>query len=1634
MKENYNEKSDQKVIEDFTGYAENTMNEVISSSAGKALIELSRQYFGKDATPGEIIFLYKTCMDELEKNINDIAPHYLINSETTNEAEKLEQVKNILKQGLEFIKKKMDEPVHTTLDSFTIFWPDKESGKCLEKYTVPLKEVLVLVWKALTDDKKFAHNYTNKDDKKKIQLAKKDQIHRLLSLFKRFILLENENGICHKGIRHELVFLLKRSYLGIDLIEDGQITTYSYIRENIFNEFINSYEGKGDKKRLKAALMVWLAKNDPSLLLNEIDEKLKEKLKKNLFELFIQHGTNPANNQVEKFINSAFLSLEFSCDAQKYPSLYYANEIFKASSNKELLQQAVTKMQEWIKNNYDFDDDVIASKIFDFHKMFQAQNDITKYQVLLRSSGKITDEINNLFKETQIYLETFLKEEVFKKVAPEIQASISSLNKTISDTKKDKLFSFIENFFSQWFLADNRSILYESFLNQRVQEKIKLSDNEINAFTRITSINFEKDITPYEINRVFLHALLVKPADWSENFFNAFSAVLRFVKSNFNNNTNILALNFKRDSFPPILLAQFDYLEDQYQVLINNKSVTLQRPLAMIVLPEHARTCIEVLEISRLLIKSNINLWISIYRSMKNYYEKILLEGFLKISDLESFLILDIIPKIYFKDFAKKIRDHVKSAEQLENILQSLTPDNRYDFLQSSSKPLCGIKPNVCALARIIRLVEKDKQKSFLESIGSIITETIKTHAEFTHMLVILSKNLQSTVISNLSKQTEFIAQVGYIGSIPFFLGRLHEESTISFIEYLNENHIKNQDEKTQSRYLDLFFNTAKQQGHKKIIDHLIREDHLFSEALQSRKLYYALQEARNDDAEKMINKKVDFNKHDVDEAPLLHVALDHGCVGAAKLMIEKNADLNTEYQGKTPLVLLLTKFFTEKDSKLKKELKELLNLMIEKGADLNPNLADGCLPLCLAINLSDHEMFDYLITKGSQVNIKLVKQYSPALMCAITRNNQRAIIKLLKAGAVFDLTMIEKYQKKHHQELQNIHFFATNFQKAKEFFTKNPSVCEEHLKKAYEKDKVYFKELMLDWAAGLNVDQRRILINSPTVKKAFGFRLLHLFYSPAENFDIQLVIDKTDEISLHNDQLPTPLLIALNENCIDTATALIEKNSYINSQYRNHTPLTLALKNYYDKKNQEHQRKYKTIIELLIKQGANLNPNVKDKNLPLNLAVSHLDSDMMSYLMSNGSVINQQLKNGSLHSQALSKAVLIGSEPEIILLLKSGAVLAKGQRQDLVNINPKKYHEVQVFSENFHKAKQLFEQQNKNYEQFFKKSFEQNKEYFRELILHWASSLDFERRKILADSQTVKKALGFELLSVLYSDQNAVEKTTLKNLFSNCKTHFKRYKDRNLHVKEYGFTNFGPYRLEDLKLQYQNLIHLQSQCLADLAELTKALGEKPLSRIELWTVQKYNNKSANILKNTECSLKKYHEVEILHRYEPLKRNLNFFSNYLDEHYAKRKHSKERIAYCVKFITDVDKYFKSTTETNYNLQLLKNLYEIKGLLLSETQHTQSKSYLTMLYNCAMTSRLARHVEHEIVAIEKTLGRDSFNLPELVTCRQQLAELDNMYGTAWRRFKTAIHNLISPVTKSDQFEEKRVAALSFLNKP
>jgi ankyrin repeat protein len=93
-----------------------------------------------------------------------------------------------------------------------------------------------------------------------------------------------------------------------------------------------------------------------------------------------------------------------------------------------------------------------------------------------------------------------------------------------------------------------------------------------------------------------------------------------------------------------------------------------------------------------------------------------------------------------------------------------------------------------------------------------------------------------------------------------------------------------------------------------------------------------------------------------------LWYAADHGHKEVAELLIAKGADVNARDDvGRTPLHIAAIYGY-----------KEIAELLIAKGADVNAKIEGGGTPLHIAAHLGHKEVAELLIAKGADVNAKI--------------------------------------------------------------------------------------------------------------------------------------------------------------------------------------------------------------------------------------------------------------------------------------------------------------------------------------------------------------------------------------------------------------------------------------------------------------------------------------------------------------------------------------------------------------------------------------------------------------------------------------------------------------------------------------
>ncbi|MEG4404945.1 ankyrin repeat domain-containing protein [Microcoleus sp. MON2_D5] len=141
----------------------------------------------------------------------------------------------------------------------------------------------------------------------------------------------------------------------------------------------------------------------------------------------------------------------------------------------------------------------------------------------------------------------------------------------------------------------------------------------------------------------------------------------------------------------------------------------------------------------------------------------------------------------------------------------------------------------------------------------------------------------------------------------------------------------------------------------------------------------------------------------------------------------------------------------------------------------------------------------------------------------------------------------------------------------------------------------------------------------------------------------LKLLIAKGAEINIQDNQTKTPLDIAVDLKLQDTVALLISKNPDVNSEDKEgRTLLHIAV-----------DFKLEDVAKQLIAKGAFVNAKNNLLQTPLHLAVAQGSQDIAELLIANGARVNVKNENGQT---PLYQAIAIGHNDIAALLIKNGA------------------------------------------------------------------------------------------------------------------------------------------------------------------------------------------------------------------------------------------------------------------------------------------------------------------------------------------------------------------------------------------
>ena len=432
------------------------------------------------------------------------------------------------------------------------------------------------------------------------------------------------------------------------------------------------------------------------------------------------------------------------------------------------------------------------------------------------------------------------------------------------------------------------------------------------------------------------------------------------------------------------------------------------------------------------------------------------------------------------------------------------------------------------------------------------------------------------------------------------------------------------------------------------------------------------------------VNAKVSENNYDFSGYTPLHFALDKGFLNIAKLLIDNGAGVNIsaqlEYEIRTPLSIALA-------DKLNSE---MLQYLINHGADLDTRLHDGNTAIHIAIDRRNYNALKILVENNADINAQNVNGESPlhesigkdfdafiyllehgANVNARDKNmetplhyifredrswnnpfDEQAALALIKAGSD-----VNAKNDKGYIPIINDHG---------EFIYLEESVLIEMINKGLDVNvtDIYSFNLLHKTVGYCSLHTIELLIekgvdvNAKTSEECWSPGSIPLFFAYLYGSDpeiIQFLKEKGADMQLNTDFGYSPLhLASQNPNGLEIVRFLIEEGANVNAKDDyGHTPLHYAVRyeNGFEitkllidngaKVNAKDEYGYIPlhhafnieIARLLIEKGVDVNAKVSEENeydpssTPLHLACKNNNNEIAQFLIKNGADVNAKNK-----------------------------------------------------------------------------------------------------------------------------------------------------------------------------------------------------------------------------------------------------------------------------------------------------------------------------------------------------------------------------------------------------------------------
>ncbi|MDP3705170.1 MAG: hypothetical protein Q8R24_04580 [Legionellaceae bacterium] len=495
---------EEEIIQALTQSPEATMGQDLSNSIGMALLTLRENYLGPEAVTEEEIAhqeallqamsawcrgtLYSLRVEDFFKKGEWGDPNY---------AALKNELSTDLPSVIDFIIARTRDPL-SWLDRVTLYRTD-ETGEFHEKdYLLPLHTVLPLLVKSYLDDAKFSQSYSG-GAKEQLEQAISDRPLRLFSLFKCF--KRAQKGLCHTGVRHELVSLLNQVYDGIHLVENIPATALSFFRDEINQRFWLQYNATSneDKKALLTLLFRWMETQSAVEIVAVIDPD--QAIKHDLNQLILKQGINPKTlhvqyNQKQRgfadFMDELLSHLNFTAPSDSI--LNKLDALLNADTEHPhyiTRNQARLRLIDWIKTHFKLNSVTSEKLIYDFYLIDEAVSQLIQNKQLLYLTNLMTPEVFQSFMNRfDAYYQTTTESNgvILLKAQADVLEAAQQCIIQMRGAREENIAEKIRDFFAVWFVAQKINdyptlrAQYAVLLDPYLVQKIRITDEALTKF------------------------------------------------------------------------------------------------------------------------------------------------------------------------------------------------------------------------------------------------------------------------------------------------------------------------------------------------------------------------------------------------------------------------------------------------------------------------------------------------------------------------------------------------------------------------------------------------------------------------------------------------------------------------------------------------------------------------------------------------------------------------------------------------------------------------------------------------------------------------------------------------------------------------------------------------------------------------------------------------------------------------------------------------------------------------------------------------------------------------------------------------------------------------------------------------